>query len=492
MFEAVSKLVARLRQASPLGSQSGLMREGNEPLPQENEALRQGIEGLREGHAALHEENEALKAQLASVGLELADARERVRRFERAPATDERTEHEALRQGIEGLREGHAALHEENEALKAQLASVGLELADARERLRRFERTPAMDERTEQYRSRQSLILLPRLMNLLPKGERFTIVDGGAREVDRDPRWRPFPPERLRFIGFEPDVAEAERLNATPGPGGIEWQFVAAGLWGSSGTQNFEHNNVGGGSSFLRQNRALTDRWKFENPDETALARDIFFPLRYESMQVVSLADWSRDAQVECIDFLKLNVQGGELEILRGAGGLLDSVLGVLAEVSFVKSYHDRPLFGDIDQFLREQGFTFFDLLGHHYVGRASTPVAVQHLAVAEPKLGQLVSAWGQLIEAHALYLRDPLAVENPADLPSVRVLKLAALAEAFGQVEYAFELLKGLAARVDASDATMANGIRNVCAEAADQYGQLLRPGVIKRSAAPSVEVAK
>jgi FkbM family methyltransferase len=375
----------------------------------------------------------------------------------------------------------------ENEALKAQLSNVGLELADARERLRSFERDPATDERAEQYRSRQSLILLPRLMNLLPEGERFTIVDGGAREVDRDPRWRPFPPRRLRFIGFEPDVAEAERLNAPPGPGGIEWQFVGAGLWGSSGTLSFEHNNVGGGSSFLRQNRALTDRWKFENPEETTLARDIFFPLRYEPMQVVSLADWSGDAQVKCIDFLKLNVQGGELEILRGAGTLLDCVLGILVEVSFVESYHNRPMFADIDQFLRAQGFTFFDLLAHHYVGRSSAPITAQHLSVAEPKLGQLVSAWGQLVEGHALYLRDPLAVDDPARLPRLRVLKLAALAEAFGQVEYAFELLEGLAARIEAGDATTANAIRSAAAEASDQYARLVRQDLTGRPATPS-----
>jgi FkbM family methyltransferase len=166
-------------------------------------------------------------------------------------------------------------------------------------------------------RYRDRLILLPRLLQLLSSDEQFLIVDGGAREVDRDPRWRPFPPDRLRFIGFEPDEAEAARLNATHGPGGLAWQFIPAGLWGTSGRMRFEHNKAAGGSSFLTQNRELTDRWKLENPTETTLARDAFFPVSYEDLRVVSLADWAKDAGVDAVDFIKLNVQGGELQILR-------------------------------------------------------------------------------------------------------------------------------------------------------------------------------
>jgi FkbM family methyltransferase len=259
----------------------------------------------RSDYDALHSENEALRAQLSNVGLELQDARSRL---------------DAL------LQHNNRRIQSENEALRAQLSNVGLELQDARVRLDALlERDKRKDSPiAARYRDRQVLILLPRLLDLLPPEERFLIVDGGAREVDRDPRWRPFPPHRLRFVGFEPDEAEAARLNATPGPGGLEWQFIPAGLWGTSGRLRFEHNKATGGSSFLTQNRDLTDRWKFENATETSLARDVFFPVSHEDSRVLSLADWAKDADVHVIDFLKLNVQGGELAILRGAGDLLD------------------------------------------------------------------------------------------------------------------------------------------------------------------------
>lgn len=377
-------------------------------------------------------------------------------------------------------RDGSAmeAQLEENKALKAQLSNVGLELQAARAELEGIERqkTAGKNSATAQYQRRKKLILLPRLVDLLPANDRFLIVDGGAREVDRDLRWHPFPPRRLKFVGFEPDQAEAARLNATPGPGGLEWHFVPAGLWGSSGTIPFEHNKAPGGSSFLPQNRAVTDRWKFENPSEVSLAKDMFFPTGQEDMKVVSLAEWAGEAKLESVDFLKLNVQGGEHEILNGAGSVLDDVLGVLIEVAFVESYKKRPFFADTDQLLRGRGFTFFDLLAHHYIGRSATPVTAQHLEVQQPGIGQLVSSWGQLIEGHALYFRDPIADDRAAKFAPHRLIKLAVLAEAFGQVEYAFELLEWLMLRSDVKDTPMATAIRRAIDGGSAAYNKMRR----------------
>ena len=321
------------------------------------------------------------------------------------------------------------------------------------------------------YRSRQELILVPRLMALLPEGERVRIIDGGAREMDKDFRWHAFPADRLEFHGFEPDQAEAKRLDGMVTERGSSTRLYPAGLWGYMGSVEFEHNNIGGGSSFLRQNRVVTDRWKFENPSQTTLSRDIFFPKRYESMPVVSLADWAVEAKVRQIDFMKLNVQGGELEILQGAGELLNGTLGVLAEVAFVESYKDRPMFSDIDVFMRSRGFCFFDLLAHHYIGRTESPVAAVHLALVEPKLGQLVSSWGQLIEGHAIYFRDPIGSPQPKHLDGKQMIKLVALAEAFGQIEYAFELMEWMAKQPDIADTDTAERLRVIIDEAAKAY---------------------
>jgi FkbM family methyltransferase len=54
---------------------------------------------------------------------------------------------------------------------------------------------------------------------------------------------------------------------------------------------------------------------------------------------------------------LKLDVQGFELEALRGATGLLERVDTVLCECSFVAFYKGQPLFDDISDYLRAAGF---------------------------------------------------------------------------------------------------------------------------------------
>ena len=67
------------------------------------------------------------------------------------------------------------------------------------------------------------------------------------------------------------------------------------------------------------------------------------------------------------IDFMKIDVQGGELDILRHGVNTLGNVTVVQLEVEFVPVYKDQPLFGDLQVFLRDQGFQlhkFIDIAG--------------------------------------------------------------------------------------------------------------------------------
>ena len=65
---------------------------------------------------------------------------------------------------------------------------------------------------------------------------------------------------------------------------------------------------------------------------------------------LVSLDGWASEAGVEAIDIMKLDVQGAELEVLKGARGLLGGVRLIELEVAFNPIYKDQPLFGEIDR----------------------------------------------------------------------------------------------------------------------------------------------
>jgi FkbM family methyltransferase len=60
--------------------------------------------------------------------------------------------------------------------------------------------------------------------------------------------------------------------------------------------------------------------------------------------------------------FLKLDVQGAELEALRGGERLLDRLAGVECELSLTELYVGQPLLADVAGWLRERAFVLVSL----------------------------------------------------------------------------------------------------------------------------------
>ena len=298
-----------------------------------------------------------------------------------------------------------------------------------------------MDERgaiRERYTTRRGFIIADLIEQVLPLAERFVILNPGARDAFADPHWTPLPPGRLQVYGFEPDPKEVERLNREAEERGLAFRYFAGALWSGANKLTFHHNKAPGGASFFPQNTRLTHRWKFENAKELFLSRDIFYPTGAVEMETTSIDAWSEQTGIREVDFIQMNVEGSELEILKGANSVLPSVLGVMAEVAFVEAYHGRPFFADLDPHLRACGFELFDLIGLMYLGRAASPITATHTPGLIPK-------WGQLTHAHGIYFRDPIATQAagaPLKYDRVKLLKLVSLVEIFGQIEYAFELL--------------------------------------------------
>lgn len=75
---------------------------------------------------------------------------------------------------------------------------------------------------------------------------------------------------------------------------------------------------------------------------------------------VVSLDELLKDGK-QPVDFLKLDVQGYELEVLRGATQAMKQAQFVLLEVSVLPYNKGAPLIGDVIQFMSEHQFRIFD-----------------------------------------------------------------------------------------------------------------------------------
>jgi FkbM family methyltransferase len=303
---------------------------------------------------------------------------------------------------------------------------------------------PVAADGSNPYSRRERFIITELIYFCLLPNDSFSILDGGASGGPSDPRWSAIGDKRLVIYGFEVDDAECRRLNRNASERGIPHHYYPYALWSSEGSLKIYDNKASGGVSAYRQNVDLTNRWKFQNAKQKFYARDIFYPTGETSITATTVDHWARKTGIDEIDFFKLNVQGAELEILKGASDILQTVLGLELEMSFVESYLGRPFFSDVDVFARQHGFHFFDLLGLHNMGRADSPVTSMHTPGLNPYQGQL-------IEAHGLYFRDPIASHAGIDgnFPPARILKLASIAEIYGQVEYAFELLDWLPHRL-------------------------------------------
>lgn len=69
-------------------------------------------------------------------------------------------------------------------------------------------------------------------------------------------------------------------------------------------------------------------------------------------------------SNVEPPTFLKLDVQGYECEILKGAKNTLPHVEAILTEVNFLDVYKGAPLLAELSNLLMESGFVAYDICG--------------------------------------------------------------------------------------------------------------------------------
>jgi len=82
----------------------------------------------------------------------------------------------------------------------------------------------------------------------------------------------------------------------------------------------------------------------------------LIFP-RTTMVPTITLPTWAECNGIAHIDLLWLDTQGHELAILKAAEPFLAHVNVILAEVSFIESYHNQPLYNDVVKLLIHHGF---------------------------------------------------------------------------------------------------------------------------------------
>jgi FkbM family methyltransferase len=81
-------------------------------------------------------------------------------------------------------------------------------------------------------------------------------------------------------------------------------------------------------------------------------------------VEVARLDGALEPADVRDPALLKIDVQGAELDVLRGAGDLLPRFAELLVECSFTELYEGQPLAADVIAWLRDRGFRLAGTFG--------------------------------------------------------------------------------------------------------------------------------
>ncbi len=155
----------------------------------------------------------------------------------------------------------------------------------------------------------------------------------------------------------------------------------------------------------------------------------------------LSLSEFVREMQVTDVDFIKIDTDGCDLEVLMSCEAMIRpcNVLGFMIETPFHGSHHDTEnTFHNIDRYMRKQGFVLYALTVNKY-SRAALPSKFKLNIAAQTESGQVM--WGDTI-----YLRDGAAGDYldiwRTRLSTVKILKLAALYEIFNLPDCAAELI--------------------------------------------------
>jgi hypothetical protein len=280
--------------------------------------------------------------------------------------------------------------------------------------------------------------------------EKFFLVDVGAAYGVAS-AWRCFG-DKLHGFGFDPDPQEVKRLNEVePAPG---FRYIT-GFVGIPTNHPFAAKRRG--QPRLSRNpwyRLAVERWfhiQRAREQGLPLPANVRIQQRFDAYKgenagdlpdIINLPEFLITQGVNTIDFLKVDVDGTDFDILQSMGEWYDrfTVLGVGVEVNFFGSSAETSnTFHNTDRFLKGCGFELLDFSIRRYPMQDLPALSLMGLPYPA------ATAFGRPLQGDAFYARDVCALGQRSfaeSLTDERLTKLAAVFSLFGLPDCAAELL--------------------------------------------------
>ena len=259
----------------------------------------------------------------------------------------------------------------------------------------------------------------------------LNLIDVGAR-WGRSAVWDGII-AKSEILCFEPDAEEAARLNGIAPP---NVKYVPVALGSADGELDIHVTRQRACSSAYPPIAKLYENY----PDLFDTA-----PEKIERVRCRTLDGVLTERAIETVDCIKVDTQGSELNILKGATKALASCALLDIEVIFNPLYEGQPLFCDIDRFMRDHGFTLWRIadLVHYATESDVAPPLNFMLAHAPPqRILNSPTPGGQVFWGDAQYVRTEFPRTGSDHLERESAIRAAAVVANQGFWDLTLEIL--------------------------------------------------
>lgn len=259
---------------------------------------------------------------------------------------------------------------------------------------------------------------------------RLTLVDAGARWGVSE-RWDGFE-QFGHFICFEPDREECDRLNTLGRPNTRYYPYALADRDGEVAI------------TLTREPACSSVYPPLPGLYRSYPALGVITPVAAMTVPCRRLDSLAAEIGLERADVLKVDTQGSELDILKGAVPLLNGCSLVDIEVEFNELYGGQNLFHEVDAFLRDHGFVLWRLseLVHYKPEKVPDTSIQMRIACAPGEDLNLSLSGGQLFWGQAHYVRQEFPHSNRDIIPGETAVPAAFICGLYGYWDLALEIL--------------------------------------------------
>ena len=114
-----------------------------------------------------------------------------------------------------------------------------------------------------------------------------------------------------------------------------------------------------------------TTKGKFNTGNSTYIELSHHFTEgNYNTMYIPTkkLDTYVKENNIPLPDFIKIDVQGGELDVLEGGKECMNNANMILLEVSIHQYNKNAPLFADVIKYMNDNNFELIDIPEHHWI----------------------------------------------------------------------------------------------------------------------------